>query len=356
LKNGTFVPIGSVMHHRPTVLLVHDDLDARLRFGNWLSAGGYRCLTVDDSASALRFAGRTSPDVAVIDISRRDRDRLWLASRLRDRRTPIGVVFTSGSTSHDHLDAALRFGASGVVVGPRGPEELLDAVQRAATQRDVEEARALDVHQNLMASVAGRHAAFKRIVAASPSAVDIFAAVRETFRRGEPALLAHSVRVTGASVALARVHHLSPSAIAEIQGAALLHDFGKLSLPEAVLLGDSPVGDAEMEALLDHHSRTLDALSGQPALAGVAALLESVFEWWDGRGYPVGLAGRDIPFGARIIAAADAFDAARVHYPATDAWAHREAGRAAIARSAGSRLDPDLVRVYLHLLDGQTCS
>lgn len=344
------------MHHRPTVLLVHDDLDARVRFGNWLAAGGYRCLTVDDSASALRFAGRTSPDVAVIDISRRDRDKLWLASRLRDRATPIGVVFTSGSTSHEHLDAALRLGVSGVVVGPSGPEDLLDAVQRAASQRDVEEARALDVRQGVMAIVAGRHAAFKRIVASTRSAVDIFAAVRDTFRRGEPALLAHSVRVTRASVALARAHHLSPSAVADVQGAALLHDLGKLSLPEAVLLGDTPVGDAEMEALLDHHSRTIDALSGQPALAGVTTLLESVFEWWDGRGYPVGLAGRDIPFGARIIAAADTFDAARVHYPASDTWAHHEAGRAAIARGAGSRLDPDLVRVYLHLLDGQSCS
>ena len=356
MKNTVGVPIGFVKHRRPTVLLVHDDLDARLRFGNWLSAGGYRCLTVDDCASALRFAGRTSPDVAVIDISRRDRDRLWLASRLRDRANPIGVVFTSGSTSHEHLDAAIRFGATGVVVGPRGPEELLDAVQRAATLRDAEEARALDARQNLMARVAARHAAFKRIAAAKANAIDIFEAVRETFRRGEPALLAHSVRVARQAVLLARAHHLSPAAVADIQGAALLHDLGKLALPEAVLLGDEPVGDAEMEALLDHHSRTLDVVSGQPALAGVAVLLESVFEWWDGRGYPVGLAGRDIPFGARIIAAADTFDAARVHYPAHDTWAHREAGRAAIARGAGSRLDPDLVRVYLHLLDGQSCS
>ncbi len=344
------------MHHRPTVLLVHDDIDARLRFGNWLSEGGYRCLTVDDSASALRFAGRTSPDVAVIDISRRDRDKLWLASRLRDRATPIGVVFTSGSTSHEYLDAALRLGVIGVVVGPRGPEELLEAVHRAANQRDVEEARVLDVRQGVMAAVAGRQAAFTRIAAASPDAISLFAAIRATFRRGEPALLAHSVRVTRAAVALARAHHLSPAAIADVQGAALLHDLGKLALPEPVLLGDTPIGDAEMEALLDHHSRTLDTLSRQPALAGVATLLESVFEWWDGRGYPVGLAGRDIPFGARIIAAADTFDAARVHYPANDTWAHQEAGRAAIARGAGSRLDPDLVRVYLHLLDGVTCS
>ena len=80
-----------------------------------------------------------------------------------------------------------------------------------------------------------------------------------------------------------------------------------------------------------------------------------------GMSFPVGQAfavrhvdGREIHLCSSKCA--DTFDAARVHYPASDTWAHHEAGRAAIARGAGSRLDPDLVRVYLHLLDGQSCS
>ena len=344
------------MHHRPTVLLVHDDIDARLRFGNWLAAGGYRCLTADDSASALRFAGRTSPDVAVIDIGRRDRDRLWLAGRLRDRATPIGVVLLSGTPSSEHLEAAVRLGGAGLVVKPRGPEELLDAVERAANWRDDEEARVLDAREMVMSTVAARHAAFKRFVRTASTADEIIAAIRCTFRRGEPALLGHARRVAGAASMLAAALHLSLREVAEVRAAGLLHDAGKLALPEPVLLGDAPVGDSEMETLLDHHGRTLDLLSGHPAFAGVASLLESVFEWWDGRGYPAGLAGRDIPLAARIVAAADVFDAARTSHGAHDTWAHHAAGRAAVAHAAGSRLDPDLARVYLHLLDGQTCS
>lgn len=344
------------MRHRPTVLLVHDDIDARLRFGNWLAAGGYRCLTADDSASALRFAGRTSPDVAVIDIGRRDRDRLWLAGRLRDRVTPIGVVLLSGTPSSEHLEAAVRLGGAGVLVKPRGPEELLDAVQRAAHWRDGEEARVLDVREVVMSTVAARHAAFKRFARTASTADDVIAAIRCTFRRGEPALLGHVRRVAGAASTLATALHLSPREAGDVRTVALLHDVGKLALPESVLLGDAAVGDSEMEALLDHHGRTLDLLAGHPAFTGVVPLLETVFEWWDGRGYPVGLTGRDIPFGARIVAIADVFDAARTGYAARDSWAHHAAGRAAIAHAAGSRLDPDLVRVYLHLLDGQSCS
>lgn len=344
------------MRHRPIVLLVHDDIDARLRFGNWLSAGGYRCLTADDSASALRFAGRTSPDVAVIDIGRRDRDRLWLAGRLRDRVTPIGVVLMSGAPSSDHVAAAVRLGASGLLVKPHHPEKLLEAVEHAANWRDDEEARVLDAREVIMATVAARHEAFKRLVGAASSADEVVTAIRRTFHRGEPALLGHAQRVAREAVTIANALHLPPNSVADVQAAALMHDLGKLSIPEAVLLGEAPVGDSEMEALLDHHSRTLDLVSGHPAFAAVAVLLESVFERWDGSGYPLGLAEQDIPFGARIVAAADLFDAARAGCAPHDRSAHRAAGRAAIAHEAGSRLDPDLVRVYLHLLDGQTCS
>jgi putative two-component system response regulator len=344
------------MHHRPTVLLVHDDADARVRFGSWLSAGGYRCLIADDSASALRFAGRTTPDVAVIDIGRRDPDRLWLAGRLRERATPVGVVLLSGESSSAHAAAADRLGVSGVLVRPRGPEELLAAVQRAASWRDHEEARALDTRAAVMATVAARQAAFMRAVGGARTAGEVFAAVRGTFDQGEPALLAHALRVAQGAGALARALHLSRHEVADVAGAALLHDLGKLALPEPVLLGAAPVGDSEMEALLEHQSRTLDLVGDGLAFRGIATLLASVCERWDGSGCPLGLAGSAIPLGARIIAVADAFDAASAACGSDAQAAQHVAGRAALAREAGVRLDPDLARVYLHLVDEPSCS
>ena len=349
------VPIESVMPHRPTVLLVHDDIDARLRFGNWLSAGGYRCLTADDTATALRFAGRASPDVAVIDIGRRDEDRLWLAERLRERATPIGVVLMAGDRAGARASDATRIGA-GLLIAPTDRDELLAAVGRAASCRHEEEVRALDVREILMATVAARHARFKAIIASAADANAAMAGVAGMFRHREPALLGHGRRVASAAAGLAAALHLSPQVQADVSAAGLLHDLGKLSLPETVLLGDAPLGDLEMEALIEHRERTLDLLGGHAAFSGAASVLTHVFERWDGRGYPDGLSGRAIPFGSRIVAAADLLDVVRTGHAVAGRAADRAAVRVALEREAGARLDPDLVRVLLHLVDGPSCS
>jgi response regulator RpfG family c-di-GMP phosphodiesterase len=349
------LPIGSVMPHRPTVLLVHDDIAARLRLGNWLSSGGYRCLTADDTASALRFAGRTSPDVAVIDIGRRDKDRLWLAERLRERATPIGVVLMSGDPTGARAADASRIGA-GLLIAPSDPGELLAAVERAASWRHEEEVRTLDVREILMATVAARHLRFKAIIASAADANTAMAGVAGMFPHREPALLGHARRVGSAAARLAAALHLSPRAQADIRAAGLLHDLGKLSLPETVLLGNAPLGDLEMEALIEHRERTLDLLGGHAAFAGAASVLAHVFERWDGRGYPDGLSGRAIPFGARIVAAADLLDVVRTGQMVAARAADPASVRMALEREAGARLDPDLVRVLLHLVEDPSCS
>jgi response regulator RpfG family c-di-GMP phosphodiesterase len=343
------------MPHRPTVLLVHDDIAARLRLGNWLSSGGYRCLTADDTATALRFAGRTSPDVAVIDIGRRDKDRLWLAERFRERATPIGVVLMAGDPAGARASNATRIGA-GLLIAPSDPAELLAAVERAASWRHEQEVRALDVREVLMATVAARHTQFKAVIALAADVNAAMAGVAGMFPHAEPALLGHARRVGSAAARLAAALHLSPQAQADIRAAGLMHDLGKLSLPESVLLGHMPLGDLEMEALIEHRERTLEILGGNAAFAGAASVLAHVFERWDGRGYPDGFSGQAIPFGSRIVAAADLLDVVRTGHAVAGRTADPASVRLGLEREAGTRLDPDLVRVLLHLLDDPSCS
>jgi response regulator RpfG family c-di-GMP phosphodiesterase len=169
-------------------------------------------------------------------------------------------------------------------------------------------------------------------------------------------LLGHARRVGSTAARLAAALHLEPRAQADIRSAGLFHDLGKLSLPEAVLLGNAPLGDLEMEALIEHRERTLDLLGGHVAFAGAASVLAHVFERWDGRGYPEGLSGRAIPFGSRIVAAADLLDVVRTGHAVEGRAADPAAVRAALEREAGARLDPDLVRVLLHLVDDPSCS
>jgi HD-GYP domain-containing protein (c-di-GMP phosphodiesterase class II) len=182
------------------------------------------------------------------------------------------------------------------------------------------------------------------------------AGVAGMFPHGQPALLGHARRVGSAAARLAAALYLSPQAQADVRAAGLLHDLGKLSLPEAVLLGNAPLGDLEMEALIDHRDRTLDIIDGHAAFAAAASVLAHVFERWDGRGYPDGLSGPAIPFGSRIVAAADLLDVVRTGHAVAGRAADPAAVRAALELEAGARLDPDLVRVLLHLVDDPSCS
>jgi ribonuclease P protein subunit RPR2 len=153
---------------------------------------------------------------------------------------------------------------------------------------------------------------------------------------------------------MAQAMNLSDDAVAAVENAALLHDIGKLALPEASLFGDSPVGDVEMEALLDYPARTLELLDASPALAGLRHLVQRSQAWWDDGTRDAQLDRREIPVAARIIAVADAIDTVR-------SWDGRRAKdssqlRAVMQRLAGARLDPDVVRVGLETVEGRSCS
>jgi response regulator RpfG family c-di-GMP phosphodiesterase len=335
----------------PRVLIVGDQVDARALFTGWLSAGGYRCLTAEDSAAALRVVGRTSPQVVVIDEALRNRDGMWLAQRVCDRATPTGVVMVAGSTSSDRMRAAREMGISEYLVAPSSSHELVAAVGRAATEA---ETRARDARRKVAVLVQARQAVLAQAISGATSAAAARDALLQTFADRVPGLFAHAARVAMVARSLAAALHLPADVVNHVEGAALLHDAGKLSLPESVLLGDAPVGEAEMDALLDHHSRAAALLAHAPALDGVTTIVEAVHECWDGSGYPAGLAGAEIPLGARIVAVADVLDASQqwgVHQQPQS----REDAQTALICEAGTRLDPDLVRVCLHWMDRQPC-
>jgi response regulator RpfG family c-di-GMP phosphodiesterase len=336
----------------PRVLVVGDQIGARALFTGWLSAGGYRCLTAEDSAAALRVVGRTSPQVVVIDEALRNRDGMWLAQRVCDRLTPTGVVMVAGSRSSERAHLAKEMGISEYLIAPSSSQELVAAVDRAATEA---EARAREARRKVTVAVQARQAVLANAVKGVTTATAARDALQAAFVDRVPGLFAHAARVAQVARSIAVALHLPAETVAHIEGAALLHDAGKLSLPEAVLVGDAPIGDAEMDALLDHHTRAAALLAHAPALDGVTTIVESVHECWDGSGYPAGLAGVDIPLGARIVAVADVLDASQSWGVYQDPQS-REDAQTALICEAGTRLDPDLVRVCLHWMDRQSCS
>jgi diguanylate cyclase (GGDEF)-like protein len=138
-------------------------------------------------------------------------------------------------------------------------------------------------------------------------------------------------------------------ALAHLRHAASLHDIGKVAIPDAIITKAGPLTDEEWSFIRRHTLIGERILCAAPALGAAARLVRSSHEAWDGTGYPDGLAGEEIPLGARIIAVCDSFDAIISDRPYAPPKTTAEA-LAELRRCAGSQFDPDIVEVFAQVL------
>jgi diguanylate cyclase (GGDEF)-like protein len=168
-----------------------------------------------------------------------------------------------------------------------------------------------------------------------------------------PGLEAHSSAVARLCVRVGARLGLGREALRALEHAGELHEIGKAGTPDTILTKVTPLTEAEGEYLRRHIARSERMLAAIPALRGIAALVASSHERWDGGGYPDGLAGNQIPLGSRIIAACDAYLAMRSERPYRARLGHEDACEE-LRRASGLQFDPDVVRALLTELGGSS--
>ncbi len=156
----------------------------------------------------------------------------------------------------------------------------------------------------------------------------------------------HSRRVTDMTLLLARACGLDEVDLVHIRRGALLHDIGKMGVPDAVLLKPGPLTDDEFRVMQRHPTYAYEMLREVPFVLPALAIPYCHHEKWDGSGYPRGLKGEDIPLAARLFAVVDVWDALRSDRPYRRAWPVGKT-RDHIAALAGSHFDPQIVQVFL---------
>ena len=159
----------------------------------------------------------------------------------------------------------------------------------------------------------------------------------------------HIRRVQLYAAALARGLSMSENEIQGVKTAALLHDIGKLAVPEHILSKPGPLTPEEFQKIRAHPKVGADIISAVPFPYPVAPLILSHHERWDGKGYPAGLKGEEIPLGARILSVVDYFDALMAERPYHKAMSYEAAVRL-LEQEAGKALDPTVVRHFIDSL------
>ena len=159
----------------------------------------------------------------------------------------------------------------------------------------------------------------------------------------------HIRRVQLYATAVARELGMSAAETQAVRTAALLHDIGKLAVPEHILSKPGPLTAEEFQKVQAHPQVGADIIAAVPFSYPVAPLIQNHHERWDGRGYPRGLKGDDIPLGARILFLVDYFDALTSNRPYHEAMTF-EAAVALIEQEAGKALDPRCVQAFVQVL------
>ena len=348
-----------------TTILVVDDEPANLTVLMQLLRPVYQVRAANSGENALRAAtSEPRPDLILLDIMMPGMDGYQVLERLRHHpvTVDIPVIFLTAMAGTDDEERGLQLGAADYIVKPIKPSLVL---ARVRTQLEAKHTRdwLKDKNAILEAEVARRMAENDLIQRVSIRALAHLAETRDSETGNHILRTQHYVR----ALALRLRQHprfsacLDARTIELLTKSAPLHDIGKVGIPDSILQKPGPLTPEEWVIMKTHSRLGSDAI--EQAEADVEQpidfllLAKEIAHWhherWDGKGYPDGLVGENIPVSARLMAVADVFDAVispRVYKPA---MSYGEA-RDIIAAGRGSQFDPDIVAAFLAGFEAMT--
>jgi HD-GYP domain-containing protein (c-di-GMP phosphodiesterase class II) len=160
----------------------------------------------------------------------------------------------------------------------------------------------------------------------------------------------HTTRVTEMTITLAHLTGMSEDEILHVRHGALLHDIGKMGIPDAVLLKEAHLTDEEWNVMRKHPTYAYEMLFPIEYLRPALDIPYCHHEKWDGTGYPRGLRGEEIPLSARLFAVVDVWDALRSDRPYRKGWSEEKV-REHIRAQSGTHFDPQAVELFLRFID-----
>jgi putative two-component system response regulator len=322
---------------RGALVLMIDDDPLQLEFGRALAArAGYAFVAADDGRAGLRLAHESRPDVILLDYVMPDLtgkqvfEELLRSHDPRVRHAPV-IMLTAQSANRAEQSELLDAGLAAYLYKPFGYNELLNVIDNVLVLAETRE-------RNRLLEVRARQS----FIATARALVTLLFAK-------DPCTAEHSTMTAEVAEAVALNFGLSEQDALIVKLGALLHDIGKIGVPEHILCKPGALTAEETAVMRLHVDHGDEALSGVPFMETVRDMVRYHHEWWDGRGYPFRLGGSDIPFGARLVSVVDAFDSMTSDRPYRSSLPLDEAYRR-LRAGAGTQFDPAVVESLLDTL------
>jgi putative two-component system response regulator len=307
------------------VLVVDDDPMLRRFLACFLQSLGYHVTTAATGSAALARVAARPPDLILLDLDLPDLSGMEVCQRVKaDPATRlIPVLILTGRDANEGRAPAWDAGADEYLTKPIRSAELATRCRSLIRLKAV-----LDELDSAHATLF----AFSRAVEAKC-----------------PYTLGHTERVTAYALRLAAHAGLKDPDLEALRRGGILHDIGKISIPDAVLNKPGRLTPAEYEVIKRHPLEGVRIVEPLRSLRSALPLIRWHHERLDGRGYPDGLFGAAIPMPARVLAVADVYDALATDRPYRPALPQDACLEELRANAAGGGLDPDLVRAFIDL-------
>ena len=336
----------------PTVLVVDDDRAVREVLSAVLREEGYTVRQSESALAALELMRGEDLPLLLCDVKMPEHDGMWLLDQVLQRHPHAAVVMLTGFGDTESAVACLKRGAADYLLKPPRVTELVRAIERAWSRSRLSSARTR-YHQGLARRVRERTAelslALQNVAQAYGSTL---AALVHALDAREHETSDHSQRVVRYTVAIARQMKISDADLEDIGRGALMHDIGKIGVPDSILLKPGPLTPAEWVEMRKHPEIGYRILESIEFLKPAAEIVLAHQERWDGSGYPRKLAAEQIPLGARIFMIADTLDAVTSDRPYRKAASFAMA-REEISRCAATQFDPRCVEAFTALSDDE---
>lgn len=327
------------------LLLVIDDNPEFLKLMKMLLSDEFDLILCTSAEEGLSILKEKNPDLVLCDVQMPGMDGFTFANKVKDDESTkhIPIILVTALAGAEMLSEGIQAGADDYISKPFDSLELKARIRSLLRIRDIEAELALaNRNLNLRTSdlVEQQHSLYLSTVKSLASAID----AKDEYTRH------HSTRVTEFTIKIAKSMGLSDKEREDLELASLLHDIGKIAVPERILNKPSKLTDQEFSSIKEHPGRGKTILEPVLELKEISRVVLGHHEKYDGTGYPNGLKGREIPLGARIMAVADAYDSITSYRPYRRASSHRRAVKE-IIRCSRTQFDPEVVEHFLKVCD-----